>query len=131
MLVATNWTLKKENFNSSVQASARMEVKRRTVKNQCDSCCYTSETHNARRAAAAAATTPKEKESMKWVRETCPSVSEYNYLDNGGAEGNDGGGGSVGMVVQPQDADSRPRLPQSEAWQKMAATLAICRQQQQ
>ena len=79
MLVATNWTLKKENFNSSVQASARMEVKRRTVKNQCDSCCYTSETHNA-------AATPKEKESMKWVRETCPSVSEYNYLDNGGAE---------------------------------------------
>ena len=85
MLVATNWTLKKENFNSSVQASARIEVKRRTVKNQCDSCCYTSETHNVRRAAAAAAaTTPKEKESMKWVRETCPSVSEYNYLDNGG-----------------------------------------------
>jgi hypothetical protein len=40
-------------------------------------------------AAAAAATTPKEKESMKWVRETCPSVSEYNYLDNGG-----GGGGA-------------------------------------
>ena len=39
-----------------------------------------------RRAAAAATTTPKEKESMKWVRETCPSVSEYNYLDNGGAE---------------------------------------------
>ena len=36
--------------------------------------------------AAAATTTPKEKESMKWVRETCPSVSEYNYLDNGGAE---------------------------------------------
>ena len=34
--------------------------------------------------AAAATTTPKEKESMKWVRETCPSVSEYNYLDNGG-----------------------------------------------
>jgi hypothetical protein len=28
MLVATNWTLKKENFNSSVQASARMEVKK-------------------------------------------------------------------------------------------------------
>jgi hypothetical protein len=92
MLVATNWTLKKENFNSSVQASARMEVKKRTVKNQCDSCCYTSETHYKRRAAAAAAaaaadaaTTPKEKESMKWVRETCPSVSEYNYLDSGGA----------------------------------------------
>ena len=84
MLVATNWTLKKEIFNSSVQASARMEVKRRTVKNQCDSCCYTSETHNA---AAAAATTPKEKESMKWVRETCPSVSEYNDLDNGGGGG--------------------------------------------
>ena len=57
------------------------------MKNQCDSCCYTSETHSKRRAtaaAAAAATTPKEKESMKWVRETCPSVSEYNYLDNGG-----------------------------------------------
>ena len=87
MLVATNWTLKKEIFNSSVQASARMEVKRRTVKNQCDSCCYTSETHNAAHAAAAAATTPKEKESMKWVRETCPSVSEYNYLDNGGGGG--------------------------------------------
>jgi hypothetical protein len=71
---------------------------------------------------------PKEKESMEWVRETCPSVSDYNYLDNdidwGGGEGNDGGG----MVAQQQDADSR--LPQSEAWQKMAATLAICRQQQ-
>lgn len=110
------------------------------MKNQCDSCCYTSETHNAayydERRAAAAATLPKEKESMKWVRETCPSVSDYNYLNNdgdygGGGEGIDGGDGSVGMVAQPQDADSwPPRLPQSEAWQKMAATLAICRQQQ-
>ena len=29
-----------------------MEVKRRTVKNQCESCCYTKETHNAAAAAA-------------------------------------------------------------------------------
>ena len=44
------------------------------------------DSHRRAAATAAAATTPKEKESMKWVRETCPSVSEYNYLDNGGAE---------------------------------------------